>query len=58
MLRLLLVFLITFAGVYGSIELFRSLTKKEKLALTKQAAYSTIVAVVTLLLLTLIVIVF
>lgn len=52
MIRMLLVFLITFAVVYGGIEIFKSLTKSEKWRLTKQIAYSTLVSVVTLLLLT------
>lgn len=58
MSKLILVFLITFIGVYAGIELFRNLTKKEKWALTKQLGYSTIVAVVAIVLLTLIVILF
>lgn len=57
-MRMLLVFLITFAVVYGGIEIFKNLTKSEKWQLTKQVAYSTIVSVVTLLLLTFIYIAF
>ena len=58
MIRMLLVFLITFAVVYGGIEIFKNLTKSEKWRLTKQVAYSTLVSVVTLLLLTFIYIAF
>ena len=58
MIRMLLVFVITFSVIYGGIEIFKRLTKSEKWQLTKQVAYSTLISVVTLLLLTFIYIAF
>lgn len=58
MLKMIFVFLIVFALIYGGIELVRSLTKLEKWELTKTASYAIIIAVVTTLLLSTIVFLF
>lgn len=56
--KMILVFLVVFSLVFMGILAFRNLSNKEKWALTKVVGYSTIVAVVTLLLLSIIVILF
>jgi lipopolysaccharide export LptBFGC system permease protein LptF len=58
MAKMILVFAVVFVLVFAGITAFRSLSKKERWALTKVAGYSIIVAVVTVLLLTLFVMVF
>lgn len=58
MIKMILSFLIVFGIVAGSIELFRKMSKKERWSLTKTLGYSTIIAVVTIVLLTLLVILF
>ena len=58
MAKMILTFLIVFGLVFGAIELFRSLSKKERWALTKTVGYSIIIAVVTVTLLTMFVILF
>jgi hypothetical protein len=51
-------FAVVFILVFSGITAFRSLSEKEKWALTKTAGYSILVAVVTVLLLTLFVLLF
>ncbi len=58
MIRGILIFLITCALVYGGIEGFRSLTGKQKWALTKSVGYSILVSTIALVILTAIVIAF
>jgi hypothetical protein len=58
MIKVIIVFCMIFAFVYIGIEFFRSMSSLEKWQLTKTAGYATIVAVVTTLLLTGIVILF
>ena len=58
MIKMLLSFLIVFTIIVGCIELFRKLSKKERWSLTKTLGYSTIIAVVTIVLLTFLVILF
>lgn len=58
MIRALLVFAVLFAIIWAGIDIFRSLTNKERWKLTKIVGYSTIIAVVTVVLLSLFVILF
>ena len=58
MLKMILVFLLLFAIIYGAAILFRSMTTSEKWALTKTAGYAIIISVVTTLLLSTIVFLF
>ena len=58
MAKIVLVFSIVFAIVFAGITAFRSLSAKEKWVLTKTVGYSIIVAVVTVLLLTVFVMLF
>lgn len=58
MAKMVLAFLAVFALVFVGILAFRSLSKKEKWALTKTLGYSIIVAVVTIVLLSVFVILF
>lgn len=58
MVKMILVFLVVFATIYGSIALVRSMSNLEKWQLTKTASYAIIVAVVTTLLLSTIVFLF
>jgi len=58
MAKMIIAFLIVFALVFAGITAFRSLSEKEKWALTKTVGYSIIVAVVTVLLLTVFVMLF
>lgn len=58
MIKSLFSLVVIFGLVYGSIELFRSLTKREKWEFTKQAGYSILVALISFLVLSAIVIIF
>lgn len=58
MVKMILVFLVVFATIYGGIALVRSMSNLEKWQLTKTASYATIVSVVTTLLLSTIVFLF
>lgn len=58
MIKLLLAFVVVFCICYFGISSFRSLTGKAKWALTKLLGYSIICASLTMLLLTLIVVLF
>ena len=58
MIKSLFALVLTFGLVYGSFELFRSLTKREKWEFTKQAGYSIIVGLIAFLILSLIVLFF
>lgn len=58
MIRLFLLFAVTAAIVGLGIELFRSLTNKEKWALTKTIGYATMCSVIALVILSGIVILF
>ena len=58
MAKMLFVFLTVAIFVFIGIEVFRTMSNKERWALTKTVGYSIIVAVVTVLLLTLFVMLF
>jgi len=58
MAKMVLVFAVVFALVFVGILAFRKMSKKEKWTLTKTVGYSILVAVVTVLLLTMFVILF
>jgi hypothetical protein len=58
MIKLILAFLISFGICYFGIKSFRDLTGKDKWALTKLLAYTTICSVLAVVLLILIVILF
>lgn len=58
MIKMILGFLLIFVSVYGSIELVKSLSKRERWALTKTIGYGIIVAAVAMVLLALFVIIF
>ena len=58
MLKMILVFLVLFAIIYGAAVLFRAMPTSEKWALTKTAGYAIIISVVTTLLLSTIVFLF
>ena len=58
MIKIILAFLIAFGICFYGIKSFRDLTGKDKWALTKLVAYSTLCAVLAILLLTLFVILF
>jgi hypothetical protein len=58
MAKMVVAFAVVFILVFSGIIAFRSLSEKEKWALTKVAGYSILVAVVTVLLLTLFVLLF
>lgn len=52
MVKMVFVFLMVAILIFAGIETFRTMTNKERWALTKSLGYSIIVAVVTLVLLT------
>jgi hypothetical protein len=58
MVKIILAFLITFGICYFGIKSFRDLSGKDKWALTKLLAYSTMCALTAIVLLTLIVVLF
>jgi lipopolysaccharide export LptBFGC system permease protein LptF len=58
MAKMVVAFAVVFILVFAGITAFRSLSEKEKWALTKVAGYSILVAVVAVALLTLFVMVF
>ena len=58
MIKIFLIFILLFGITYAGIDILSKLTKTAKISLTKQLAYSTMCAVITITVMTLIVIIF
>ena len=58
MIKMLFAFLFIFTCVFFGIQIFRDLTKSEKISLTKLVVYSTVCSVVTMGVITAIVLIF
>ena len=52
MIKMIATFGVVYAIVFGLIELFRTMKKSEKITLAKSALYSSIIAAITAILLT------